>query len=130
VLIAHLGLPPAAQGGLSITDAATILATVTSLAQYPETYVKFSGLYALAEPYYAFPHNAAWPYAQVITEHFGMSRILWASDFSPALEHVSFPQTVAAVEILPWLSDSDLVAIIHDNLARLLTAIDERNGRA
>jgi predicted TIM-barrel fold metal-dependent hydrolase len=128
LLIAHLGLPPAAPDGLSMTDAHAALASVTRLAQYPETYVKFSGLYALAEPHYAFPHSAAWPYAQVITEHFTPSRILWASDFSPALEHVSFPQTVAAVQLMPWLQDSELAAICHDNLARLLAAVDERNG--
>jgi L-fuconolactonase len=130
LLIAHLGLPPAASSELSRDDAAQALATVCSLAEYPQTYVKFSGLYALAQPHYDYPHRAAWPYAQVILEHYGAGRVLWASDFSPALEFVSFSQTVAVVNLLPRLNDSDRRAIFHDNLAHLLHDVAERKAIA
>jgi hypothetical protein len=47
---------------------------------------------------------------------------LWASDFAPALEHVSFAQTI------DWtggeaLSDAERRLVARDNLARLLGAI-------
>lgn len=129
LLIAHLGLPPAAPQELTLDDASTALATVLGLAQFAHVYVKFSGFYALAQPRYAYPHSAAWPYAEAIYTAFGTSRIVWASDFSPALEHVSFPQTIAVLEAIPWLTDADRAAIYHDNLARLLATVDDRKGQ-
>ncbi len=128
LLIAHLGLPPAMKDAPSPDVARDQLANVLALAAYPHTYVKFSGFYALAEPSYAYPHHAAWPYAQAISAAFGPSRILWASDFSPALEHVSFPQTIATVRAMPWLATADHDAIFHDNLARLLNDVAERSS--
>jgi L-fuconolactonase len=128
LLIAHLGLPPAVTTEITVNDAQVNLAHVTTLAKYAHTYVKFSGFYALAQPSHAYPHEQAWPYAQVITEAFGTARILWASDFSPALEHVSFPQTIATLAAMPWLSAMDQAAIYHDNLARLLHTVEERKG--
>ncbi|MCC6456564.1 MAG: amidohydrolase family protein [Caldilineaceae bacterium] len=128
LLVAHLGLPPATETPLPIEDARTALAPVLRLASFPSTYVKFSGFYALASPDYAFPHRAAFPYAQAVTEAFGTRRILWASDFSPALESVSFSQTVAVLQAMSWLTEEALNAIYHDNLARLLAKIEERNS--
>ena len=130
LLIAHLGLPPAAKDDLSADDAGTALTTVLALAEHPNVYVKFSGFYALAQPSYAFPHSAAWPYAKAIYTTFGAEHILWASDFSPALEHVSFPQTVAVLEEMAWLTEADRRAIYHDNLARLLRTVDERKPQS
>jgi L-fuconolactonase len=114
---------------MPIEEARTALAPVLKLASFPSTYVKFSGFYALAMPDYAFPHRASFPYAQAVSEAYGSRRILWASDFSPALESVSFAQTVAVLEAMSWLTPEDLAAIYHDNLAQLLATIDERNSQ-
>jgi predicted TIM-barrel fold metal-dependent hydrolase len=127
LLIAHLGLPPAVPSAPTMEQARAALASVIELAQYSHTYVKFSGFYGLTQPSYAYPHSAAWPYARVVCDSFGTARILWASDFSPALEHVSFPQTVEVLAAMEWLTDDDLQAIYHGNLLRLLAAFEERN---
>jgi predicted TIM-barrel fold metal-dependent hydrolase len=127
LLIAHLGLPPAMRDAASLAEAASTLQPVLQLAAFANVHVKFSGFYALAEPSHAYPHAASWPYVQAITTTFGTARLLWASDFSPALEHVSFPQTVDVLEKMRWLTPDDLKAIYHDNLARLLTRFAERN---
>jgi L-fuconolactonase len=129
LLIAHLGIPPAATIAPSMDEARAALASVIALARFPHITVKFSGFYAFSIPGHAYPHSAAWPYAQVISETFGNSRIVWASDFSPALEFVSFPQTVDVLAGMPWLTESDLQAIYHDNLAQLLAAVDERKPK-
>jgi L-fuconolactonase len=127
LLISHLGIPPATKTAITLEEARTTLAPVLRLAAFPAVYVKFSGFYALAEPGYAFPHTLAWPFARAVSEVFGTGRILWASDFSPALEYVSFPQTVEVLNAMPWLSPTDRAAIYYDNLAALLAAIEERN---
>jgi predicted TIM-barrel fold metal-dependent hydrolase len=127
LLISHLGLPPAVTDAPSLEDARATLQSVLQLARFPHTYVKFSGFYALAQPGHAYPHNPCWPYAQMISETFGTARILWASDFSPALEYVSFPQTIDVVSQMHWLSHDDLDAVYYTNMARLLAALDERN---
>jgi L-fuconolactonase len=129
LLIAHLGIPPATATTLSMEKARAALSPVLRLAAFPQTYVKFSGFYALAVPGYAYPHSASFPYAQAITKMYGTARILWASDFSPALEYVSFPQTVEVLSAMSWLSPAELTAIYHDNLAQLLLTLDERNPK-
>lgn len=54
--------------------------------------MKLSGFYALAAPSHDFPHTQAWGYVETLLEAFGVERLLWGSDFSPALSHLSFPQ--------------------------------------
>ena len=129
LLIAHLGLPPTAESAISLDEARAAMTPVLGLAQFPHTYVKFSGFYALAVPGHAYPHNASWPYAQAIYNSYSPTRIIWASDFSPALEFVSFPQTIDVLLAMTWLSLDDLAAIYHDNLARLLATVDERKPK-
>lgn len=55
----------------------------------------------------------------IILDRFGAPRCLWGSDFSPALDHVSFAQTVST----PWLErldDDDRALVMGGNLLRLL----------
>ena len=129
LLIAHLGLPPAVPTPPEPDVARTALAPVLSLAAFPRVHVKFSGFYGISQPDYAFPHSAAWPYAQSVTDAYGTVRLVWGSDFSPALEAVSFPQTVEVLNAMPWLTAHDRTAIYYDNLARLFTAIEERKAQ-
>ncbi len=128
LLMSHLGLPPACATAPSLADAASRLAAVTGLAAYPHVYVKLSALYALTDPGHAYPHHAAWPYVEVIAKVYGPARMVWGSDFSPALEHVSFAQTIGVVDALPGFSAADRNAILGDNLARLLESISTKEA--
>ena len=67
-----------------------------ALAARSNVHVKFSGLYAVSVPDHDFPHDAAKPFVDVALEAFGPSRLLWGSDFPPALDFVSFPQAADA----------------------------------
>lgn len=126
ILAAHLGLPPAHATAPSTDEAAGALASLLALAGYPGVNIKLSGLYALSEPAHDYPHAAAWRYVEVLLAAFGVERLLWGSDFSPALEHVSFAQTVDVVTHLPGLSTSEREAIWGGNLRRLLASHAER----
>jgi len=54
-----------------------------------------------------------------ILEAFGPARCLWASDFPPALEFVSFPQTMEW-QGMSTLSETEQRMVFRDNLVRLL----------
>lgn len=130
LLPAHLGLPPAHPTPPSAVEAATALAPLAALAAYSGVHIKLSGFYALADPAYDYPHAAAWPYVDLLAEAFGVDRLLWGSDFSPALEFVSFDQTVAVIDRLPGFSEDDKRAIWGDNLRRLLAPHSAKKNAA
>ncbi len=115
VMLSHLGLP----GKLFDRDEIqTKLNPLLSLATLPNVHMKISGLYAASEPEYAYPHHGSHPAIRRIIDAFGSSRCLWASDFAPALEFVSFPQTIHWPG-LSELTDTDRQAIMRGNLVRL-----------
>lgn len=124
LLVSHLGLPPAVAQPPSAAEAQQALASVIELARFPGTRVKLSGFYALTTPGYDYPHRAAWPYVEALLEAYGSARLLWASDFSPSLEWLSFAQTIALFDHMPFLDDTKRQQITGENLLQLLTDID------
>jgi L-fuconolactonase len=118
-LFSHLGLPGKIDQGAPRDAIQDRLQPLLALAALPNAHVKISGHYATSEPEHAYPHRGAYHAIHCIIEAFGSSRCLWASDFAPALEFVSFPQTIH------WpgfeeLTDADRQAILRGNLVRLL----------
>jgi predicted TIM-barrel fold metal-dependent hydrolase len=103
---------------LDVVDEA--IAPLLSLAIFPGMKVKLSAFYALTDPGYDYPHQAAWPYAEALAQAFGVDRLLWGSDFSPALEHVSFAQTLGVVEHMPFFTPNERNRIMGENLLALL----------
>lgn len=119
VLISHLGLPGRYAAPPSRGEARKILQPLRSLAKLPHVGVKLSGLYAVSQPSHAYPHRSAHPFIRQLYDDFGPNRLYWGSDFSPALEHVSFPQTIDALFQLCWPA-ADLQRIMHGNLTELI----------
>jgi predicted TIM-barrel fold metal-dependent hydrolase len=118
-----MGLPDSAGEAVTPARATDLLADVLALACYPGIHVKLSGFYALTKPGYAYPHEPAWHYVEALLNRFSASRLLWGSDFSPSLEHVSYPQTLFVLEQIPFLSAADRAAIEGANLLRLLESV-------
>lgn len=118
-LFSHLGLP-----GILDSDAERAqepLRPLLGLAGLPNVNVKISGAYATSRPPHAYPHSGAYDALRWILEAFGPARCLWGSDFAPALDFVSFAQT------LDWppaneLSDAERRMVFHDNLTRMFAA--------
>lgn len=119
VLISHMGLPGRHAAPPSKREAREVLRPLRSLVQLPHVGVKLSGLYAISQPSHAYPHRSAQPFVRQLYDDFGPKRLYWGSDFSPALEHVSFPQTIDAFLQFGW-SSRDLRDIMHDNLTRVI----------
>jgi L-fuconolactonase len=83
--------------------------------------VKLSGLYSISTPAHAYPHTVARPFVEVLVDRFGAKRLYWGSDFSPALDYVSFAQTIDAVAGMPW-SRTERSAVMGGNLRRLVSS--------
>lgn len=118
-LFSHLGLPGRCPSPLTPKEAAHRLQPLLGLASAGNAFVKISGLYAVSDPAYAYPHAAAAPFIDLLLERFGPDHCLWGSDFSPALDYVSFAQAVS----IPWLdqlADTDRDRVMGGNLLRLL----------
>lgn len=120
LIASHLGLPPCADADLDAAGAAAALATVTKLAEAGGAHVKLSGFYVMSDPGFDYPHHVAWPYVETLLEAFGTDRLLWASDFMPALDHLSFGQTYGLFAHMPFLDDAQRRVIEGENLLRLL----------
>jgi L-fuconolactonase len=119
LIVSHMGLPEARAKPPSPEAARAELAPLLALAAHPNVFVKLSGFYAVSEPSHAWPHEPAAPFVMALLERFGIDRCLWGSDFSPALDHVSFVQTIT----VPGLEGFDATAqaaIMGGNLMRLL----------
>ena len=118
-LLSHLGLPGALPSDIQPDALDLRLAPLLSLADLPNAMVKISGLYATSEPPHAYPHTGAALAIQRILSAFGPAQCLWGSDFAPALEFNSFPQTVHWPG-LDELSESARDAVMAGNLMRLV----------
>jgi predicted TIM-barrel fold metal-dependent hydrolase len=88
-------------------------------AAFAHTMVKISGLYAVSDPAHGYPHAAAAPFIDVLLDRFGPERCLWGSDFSPALDYVSFAQTVTN-QWLDRLNSAERNLVMAGNLRKLL----------
>jgi predicted TIM-barrel fold metal-dependent hydrolase len=121
VLISHLGLPGRFASVPSLEDARQHLKPLLALSRFEHVSVKLSGLYAISDPPHGFPHAAAKPFVQTLLDAFTPARLLWGSDFSPALDFVSFAQTTDP-QMLDDCSAAEAEAVMGGNLLRLLAA--------
>lgn len=86
-LISHMGLP----GPVTTREhAREVLRAVVAAAALPNVSVKLSGQYAATSG--AHPHLDVQPLVQELAERAGIESLVWGSDFSPALDFVSFEQ--------------------------------------
>lgn len=90
-LFSHLGLPGRFDSVPSSREAAGRIEPLLALASLPNVSVKLSGFYAV-DP--VPPHVTARPFVGLLLERFASSNLHWGSDFSPALDYVSFGETI------------------------------------
>lgn len=116
-LFSHLGLPGRHETEPSREQAAERLSPLLGLSAFPNVAVKISGLYAV-DP--APPHKAAPPFIDLLLGHFGPSNLHWGSDFSPALDYLTFGQTIE-LPFLSALTASERALIMGDALSKKLS---------
>jgi L-fuconolactonase len=116
LVIDHLGLPQPHEPPAPEHPWAA-LPNLLALAPHPNIAVKISGACTLShEP---FPYNDIWDPLARIFDAFGFDRCMWGTDWTRAVNVLTFQQGVDAFRVTDRLSASDRAALMGDSLQRI-----------
>lgn len=107
IVVDHLGKP-------DITEAAPypIYSRVLALSDLPNVFVKLSEL-RLASRTKAYPYRDVFPWAKLLYEAFGASRLLWGTGYCGAHRSLPLDKELAIItEHLPFLLEEDKAWIL------------------
>ena len=116
VVIDHVGLvqpfkPPPPP------DPFADLADVLSLAEYDNVAIKISGACTLSrEP---FPYADIWGHLGKVFDAFGFDRCMWGTDWTRAVNLLTYKQGVEAFRVTDQLSDSERSALMGGTLEKI-----------
>ena len=116
LVIDHVGLaqprhPPAPPEPFELLD------DVLSLAEYDNVAIKISGACTLAhEP---FPYPDIWEPLGRMFEAFGFERCLWGTDWTRAINVLTYEQGVEAFRVTDTLSDSERAMLMGGALTKV-----------
>jgi len=116
MVIDHLGLPQPHHPPAPPHPWAA-LPELLNLAQYPNVAVKISGACTLSHQ--PFPYPDIWDPLARIFDAFGFGRCLWGTDWTRAVEVLTYQQGVDAFRVTDRLSGSDRAALMGDSLMRV-----------
>ncbi|PKB67050.1 MAG: hypothetical protein BZY81_05765 [SAR202 cluster bacterium Io17-Chloro-G4] len=116
IVIDHVGLaqpfePPAPP------EPFADLSNVVSLAAYDNVAIKISGACTLAHQ--PFPYPDIWEPLGKIFDAFGFDRCLWGTDWTRAVELLTYEQGVEAFRVTDQLSDSERSTLMGGSLAKI-----------
>jgi predicted TIM-barrel fold metal-dependent hydrolase len=116
IVIDHLGLqqphhPPAP------ADAWAALPSVLALAARPNVAIKITGACTLSHK--PFPYPDIWDHLARIFDAFGFDRCLWGTDWTRAVEVLTYGQGVEAFKVTDRLSHSDRAMLMGGALERV-----------
>ena len=118
-LFSHVGLPGRHAAPVPLQALRERLRPLLALADLDNVLVKISGLYAICDPPDLWPQTTAAAFVAEVLAAFGPGRCLWGSDFSPALQYLSFEQMVQVLSGCR-LSADEAAQVTAGNLLRLL----------
>ena len=116
MVIDHLGLaqPPAPPAP---PEPFADLPTVLSLAEYDNVAIKISGAGTLSHE--LFPYPDIWEPLRQIFDAFGFDRCLWGTDWTRAVNLLTYEQGVEAFRVTDQLSDAERSALMGGSLAKI-----------
>jgi predicted TIM-barrel fold metal-dependent hydrolase len=116
IIVDHLGLVQPHEPPVPAQPWAE-LPKVLALAAHKNVAIKISGACTLSrEPY---PYNDIWDPVCRMIDAFGIDRCLWGTDWTRAVNFLTFKQGVDAFRATKRISDSDKAKLMGVNTARL-----------
>ena len=116
VVLDHVGLRQPFEPPVP-TDSFADLANVVELAQYDNVAIKISGACTLSHQ--PFPYADLREPLDQIFAAFGFDRCMWGTDWTRAVELLSYEQGVEAFRVMDQLSDSERIALMGGSLTRI-----------
>ena len=114
-MIDHLGLPEPGQTERTIER-------LGALAGFDNCILKIAGLAGASTG--RSPYRDTWPMLAAAHELFGASRLVWGSDYPAAAPGAGYPDAVAAMQALPFLSDLERDTVMHGTACDLWGPFD------
>ena len=102
------------------------LANVVSLAVCDNVAIKISGACTLSHQ--PFPYPDIWESLGKVFDAFGFDRCMWGTDWTRAVELLSYEQGVEAFRVTDQLSDSERSALMGGTLAKIYNWSPDRGG--
>ena len=93
------------------------LANVISLAAHDNVAIKISGVCTLS--HHPFPYPDIWEPLGKIFNAFGLERCMWGTDWTRAVELLSYKQGVEAFRVADCLSDSERSELMGGSLIKI-----------
>jgi len=116
MVIDHVGLPQPFEPPVPAEPFAD-LDTVIALAKYDNVAIKISGACTLS--HLPFPYPDVWEPLSQVFNAFGFDRCLWGTDWTRAVNLLTYEQGVEAFRIADQLSDSERSALMGGSLAKV-----------
>ena len=116
LVIDHLGItqpfnPPVP------ADAWADLPKVLALAKFKNVSIKISGACTLSHQ--GYPYDDIWPPILKIIDAFGIDRCMWGTDWTRAVNLLTYQQGVDAFRAKDWLSDGDRATLMGGSLTKI-----------
>jgi predicted TIM-barrel fold metal-dependent hydrolase len=116
LVIDHLGLPQP-QVPPAPAEPFAALPQLLALAIHPNIAVKISGACTLSHE--DFPYRDIWSPLGRVFDAFGFNRCLWGTDWTRAVNLLSYEQGVEAFRVTDRLSDSEKKALMGETLSKI-----------
>ena len=116
IVIDHLGLaqpfePPVPDASFSQVS------EVASLARHPNVAIKITGACTLAAT--PFPYPDIWTPVRRLVDAFGLERSMWGTDWTRAVELLSYRDGVDSFRVAEAFSDADRAALMGGTLQQI-----------
>jgi len=116
IVIDHLGLQQPFEPPVP-PNAWADVPKVTALAAHPNVAIKISGACTLSQQ--PFPYNDIWDPLGRMFDAFGFDRCLWGTDWTRAVNLLTYKEGVEAFRVTGRLSDSDRAKLMGGSAARV-----------
>lgn len=93
------------------------LPKVLALAAYDNVAIKVSGVCTLSHQ--PFPYSDIWDPLRRVFDAFGFERCMWGTDWTRAVDLLTYKQGVEAFRVTDRLSDSERAALMGGTLAKI-----------
>jgi len=104
------------------------LANVLSLAAYDNVAIKISGACTLSHQ--PFPYPDIWEPLGKVFDAFSLDRCMWGTDWTRAVEFLTYEQGVEAFRVTDRLSESERSTLMGGTLAKIYNWSPETGGEA